>query len=279
MSTWSRYEGRRLGGARRRQGLRASLGAWALLAVSVAWTSHTLASDIAKEQRWAEQIEAGLFEGKMLWLDAAGQRFLSILTPATGEPRGGVLLMHGIGVHPDWPTVINPLRIGLAAQGWTTLSLQMPILGNERLARDYVSLLAEVPARIETGVATLESLGLEPIVAVAHSMGSAMTSHYLAHHAASGIEAFVGIGMGADRPYPELDNAVSLRALALPVLDLYGEHDLESVVTTAQARAAAAADNDRYAQVEVAGADHFFDGFEVELLDVVLTWLERNRGR
>lgn len=268
------------GGARRRQGLRASLGAWVLLTVSVAWAPHALASDIAKEHRWAEQIEAGLFEGEMLWLDAAGQRFLSVLTPATGEPRGGVLLMHGIGVHPDWPTVINPLRVGLAAQGWTTLSLQMPILGNENLARDYVPLLAEVPARIEAGVATLERLGLEPIVAVGHSMGSAMTSHYLAHHAASRIEAFVGIGMGADRPAdPELDNAVSLRALALPVLDLFGEYDLESVVTTAQARAAAARDNDRYTQVEVAGADHFFDGFEAELLDVVLTWLERNRGR
>ncbi len=267
------------GGARSRHGLRVLLGAWVLLAASPACTPPVLASDIAKEQRWAEQIEAGLFEGEMLWLDAAGQRFLSVLTPATGEPRGGVLLMHGIGVHPDWPSVINPLRIGLAAQGWTTLSLQMPVLGNEKLARDYVPLLAEVPARIEAGVATLERLGLEPIVAVGHSMGSSMTTHYLAHHADSGIDAFVGIGMSADRPHPELDNAVSLRALALPVLDLYGEHDLESVVTTAQARAVAAADNHRYTQVETAGADHFFEGSEAELLDAVVSWLERNRGR
>jgi hypothetical protein len=39
-----------------------------------------------------------------------------------------------MGAHPDWPEVIQPLHSGLPESGWTTLSVQMPILANDARA-------------------------------------------------------------------------------------------------------------------------------------------------
>ncbi|MDH3389128.1 MAG: alpha/beta hydrolase family protein, partial [Gammaproteobacteria bacterium] len=106
-------------------------------------------SDTAKEQRWAEQVVDGLLDGDAVWLlDDIGHEFLGILTE--GEARSGraVILVHGIGVHPNWPDVIYPLREGLLAQGITSLSIQMPILENDADPREYGLLFAEVPGRI-----------------------------------------------------------------------------------------------------------------------------------
>jgi pimeloyl-ACP methyl ester carboxylesterase len=246
---------------------------FALLLLSAA----ACASDTAKEKRWADQIVDGIFDGAPEWLEADGHRFLAIYTPAQGDKtKGAAIILHGIGVHPDWPQVVNPLRVRLPARGWTTLSLQMPILANEADAKDYVPLFKEVAPRIEAGIAFLEAQGTEPIVIVAHSMGAAMGSYYLAAHPDTPVKAFVGIGMSGNRASPELDNVVSLAKIRLPVLDLYGSDDLDAVVGSAADRAAAAvsAGNNAYKQVEGAGANHFFDGYESELVDAVSEWLD-----
>ena len=84
------------------------------------------AQDYAREKRWADEVVPGLVVGDALWLEtAAGRRFLAIHAPAA-KPRGAVVLVHGIGVHPDYG-VVGMLRSKLADQGWTTLSIQMPV--------------------------------------------------------------------------------------------------------------------------------------------------------
>ena len=89
------------------------------------------ASDLAKEKRWAEQIVDAIFDGEPITLKDGELEFLAIYTPsATDNTVDAAIIMHGLGVHPDWDQVVRPLRTGLPAQGWTTLSLQMPILAN-----------------------------------------------------------------------------------------------------------------------------------------------------
>ncbi len=67
-----------------------------------------------------------------------------------------------------------------------------------------------------------------------------------------------------------------LQDIKLPILDLYGENDLESVIKTAPDRRKAAAGNPGYQQIMVPGADHFFDGEETQLLAEVTRWLENS---
>ncbi len=233
-----------------------------------------IASDKAKEQRWANQIVDQLIEGEPAWLEAGEDRFLAILTEAEGEPRGTVILMHGIGVHPNWPQVIYPLRTELPRLGWTTLSLQMPVLPNEAGSEEYIPLFAEVGPRIDAALAYLADRDLLPAALVAHSLGAGMAGYYLRGARPGGaVNAFVGIGIGGRTDAGVNDAATSLAQIELPVLDLYGESDLDDVLAGVDRRFAAGSQNPRYEQRIARGANHFFDCHEAELVTTVDAWL------
>ncbi len=236
-------------------------------------------SDEAKEKRWAEQIVDSLLVGEAVWLPVDKRQFLAIHAESTAaKTQGAAIILHGIGAHPDWPEVINPLRSELPEYGWATLSLQMPILPNDARAADYVPLLDEVSPRIDAAIAYLNKQGIRNIVLIAHSLGTAMASYYLASNPDSPIRAYVGISMIEDTDDTALSNVAYLTRLKLPVLDIYGYRDLDSVTKNAKARrqAAAMAKNKRYRQVVIEDADHFYTGKEGKLIKRIRGWLRKN---
>jgi pimeloyl-ACP methyl ester carboxylesterase len=243
--------------------------------------NSAFASDTAKEKRWADQIVDGLIVGEAAWLQADGHKFLGIYAEhETDKPNGAVIVLHGSGVHPDWPDVVQPLRSELPAHGWATLSLQLPILANEADYKDYAPLFAEVPARIKAGIAYLNQNNYHNIAIVAHSLGSSMAASHLAKDP-GGIVAFAAIGMSVyDGADPRMDNIAALEKIKLPVLDLYGSQDLEPVLNSVKdrARAGRKAGNKDYRQVEVTGANHFFQGLEADLVRRVKSWLSQFAG-
>jgi len=235
-------------------------------------TVPLIASDQAKEKRWAEQIEEGLLDGAIVMLNEGEHAFLSIFTPAQGNTDTAVILLHGTGAHPDWPQVINPLRVSLPEKGWSTLSLQLPILANDAEYKDYLPLMKEVPGRIDAGIEFLQKNNVNKVFIVAHSMGTEMASYYLVQKAPSAlIKGYIGIGMSAD-------NSRYLSTINLPVLDLYGENDLEGILASANARAKAAVKNKSFSQKIVPDADHFFNDQESELLKIVADWLNKTKN-
>jgi pimeloyl-ACP methyl ester carboxylesterase len=232
------------------------------------------ASDLDKEKRWADQIVDALIDGDAVWLKADGVEFLGIHTEATGPVGRAALVLHGIGVHPNWPQVVYPLRTRLPEAGWSTLAIQMPILPNEAEAKDYAPLFEEVAPRIDAGIAYLREHGAEEVVIVAHSLGAAMASDYLAGHP-DAVAAYVGIGMSGGAESARMDNVRTLAKVRVPVLDVYGENDLPAVLSTAEQRARAAQNggNGAYSQVQMVQADHFFEGYEGALVATVTEWL------
>ena len=239
----------------------------ALLATGSPLAEPTGGADLAKEQRWREQIVDSLLDGEAVDLRADELTFLGIYTEAD-EPTGrAAIIVHGIGVHPDWPQVVQPLRTRLPAEGWSTLSIQMPVLPNQAEPKDYDALMAEVAPRFDAARAFLREQGAEQIVIVAHSMGARMANHYLAGHPA-GIDAYVAIGTSGGA------GGEQMAAIKLPMLDLYGQQDLPGVVGGAAARRAAGAANPGYAQAVVPGAEHFFDRREEALVGTVVEWLD-----
>ena len=115
-------------------------------------SSTSFSSDIEKEKRWASQITDSLMDGEAVFLNDGTNNFLSLDMPAEKKSDVGVLVMHGIGLHPDWPQVVNPLRVGLSEAGWHTLSLQMPVLKNSATGQDYLPLMKDVAPRIEAAI-------------------------------------------------------------------------------------------------------------------------------
>ncbi len=182
--------------------------------------------------------------------------------------------MHGTGVHPNWNQVIQPLRVEMAARGWHTISIQMPVLANEASHDDYAPLFIEVPPRIDAAVAHLQNIGIEDIVLVGHSLGSLMTSYYLSTSTNDAIKGFVAIGMPGGSSNDQMNSLKTLPKIRVPILDLYGSNDLPDVLENIRAKQQAVK-RANIEQIEVEGANHFFDDYEDQLVNSVNDWLSR----
>ena len=237
------------------------------------------ASDLAKEKRWADQIVDSLLVGEAEWLTVNKQKVLSIYTESsTDMTQGGAIVLHGIGIHPNWPEIVHPLRSQLPDHGWATLSVQLPILPNEAEPPEYAPLFDEVAPRLQAAIAFLKAKGIKNIVIVAHSLGAAMATDYLANGKPDrAVRAFVGIGMNQSAN-PRMDPATSIANIKIPILDIYGSRDLDGVLASAKARRTAAkkSGHPAFQQLKVEGADHFFNGKDDILVKRVRGWLTRN---
>jgi pimeloyl-ACP methyl ester carboxylesterase len=243
----------------------------------LAWSGAVAASDTEKEKRWSQQFVDDLVVGEPLQLKAGTAEFTCIFTEASTKPTShAVILAHGIGVHPDWPEIINPLRSELPEKGWSTLSIQMPILANDAPLQDYLPLFDEAGPRIEAAVSFLRNRGNQTIVLIGHSLGAAMAASYLANNPQHGLQGLVVIGLGVIDLDDRMNGVLALEKIQVPVLDLYGSNDLATVLDSVKARASAArtASNTNYRQIEVEDADHFFTGLEDTLNHHVSGWLK-----
>lgn len=226
-------------------------------------SSGVQAADYAREKRWADEITPSILVGEPVELSAQGRKFLAILTPAE-KPRAGVIVVHGLGVHPDW-NMIGVLRTGLPQAGYTTLSIQMPVLGANAQADAYKVTFPEAARRLKSAVDYLNKKGIDRVAIVSHSMGAAMTRYYLSKNPSAPVQAWVSIGISTPRPYAQLK---------LPILDLYGAEDLPAVLTNAEARATELNANPASKQVVSPATDHFFNNRDAELVKYVKDYLD-----
>lgn len=219
------------------------------------------AADYAREKKWADEITPGIVVGEPLYLDAAGHKFLGLYAEAP-KARAAVIVVHGLGVHPDWE-LIGVLRSQLAERGYTTLSVQMPVLAADAKAEQYPSTFDEADARLQAAAVFLKARGYGRVAIVSHSMGSRMSRHYLAGHPDASIAAWVAIGMPGD----------GYRGIRVPVLDLYGERDMPAVLAGAKQRAASLQVKGSR-QIAAPDADHFFNNRDAELIRDVAGFLD-----
>ena len=190
-------------------------------------------------------FEKGLQQGKPVWLEAGGEKFFAIYMQEThGNTQGGIILLHDLGNHPDWPEVISPIRTRLPELGWSTLSIQMPVLEANANLDEYSKVFDKVPDRIKAAIDFLQKNNIGNIVIVGQGLGAAMGASYLVkagNRSQSGITGFIGISMSAPEGIDERMNTPKLlENITVPVFDIYGELDDASVVLSAPERAAAA---------------------------------------
>lgn len=238
-----------------------------LLLIAFATLAH--AADYGREQRWADEVVPGIVVGDAVWLEAAGRKFLGILTPAK-DAKGAVIVVHGSGIHPDWG-LNGTLRAALAERGYTTLSIQMPVLAADAKHDEYPATFPEAGARIAAAIAYLQGQGAKKTAIVSHSMGSRMVNDFIVGKPDAPLFAWVSLGIssGELRPAP----------IRYPVLDLYGETDFPQVVAGAPKRADWIRGIKGSAQIMIPGADHFFAGKESAMTDAVAVFLNRAVGR
>lgn len=239
------------------------------------------AYDNSREILIAERLEERIKLGKPMWLESGNGEFFVIRTEQmTREPQGAVVLLHGIGAHPDWPVVISQLRKSLPQQGWSTLSVQLPVLPPEHAIADYGKTLDEARRRIGTALEYLREQQIEPVVIIGYSFGAATAFSYSAslQETPSDLLGVVGISAVA-QPFmrPPVDLLAEIEGVKIPVLDIYGSRDFPEIVDSAADRRLAArkGENPWYQQIEIEGADHNYSGLGNVLSKRISGWLKK----
>lgn len=213
--------------------------------------------DFAREQRWADEIVPGLVLGDAVRLETASKRnFLGIFADAANS-RGAIILMHGSGVHPDF-AIVGHLRSLLNDAGFTTLSIQMPVLAADAQAEDYRGVFAQANERIAAAIEYLHAKKQGCIAIVSHSMGARMALDFLKRNPTVPLAAWVPLAISDG-------DLGGLPRVAFPVFDVYAERDFEVVLAKSNDRAAVVRALPGSRQVMVFGADHFFAGREREV--------------
>ena len=240
----------------------------------------SFASDAAKEKRWADQVVDSIMVGDVEWLKTGKSKVLSLYTEYTTEKaKGAVIVLHGIGVHPNWDQIIRPLRSQLPDFGWSTLSIQMPILANDAEYSEYVPLFSGIAPRINAAVKSLKAKGINNIVIIGHSMGATMGAYYMSQKPDKAITGFVSVGStGRMFKDPAKNYFKSLEKIKVPTVDIYGAIDLPEVIASSKRKKqiATKAGNKAYSQIKIPGANHFFNNKDDVLIKRVRGWLLKN---
>lgn len=258
------------------------------------------------EQRLIEQLSRQLAQGEVASLQVGDHKVFAIFSETiTGSAQGGAILLHDNGAHANWPAVIEPLRKGLPQFGWSTLSLQLPLVSGETLV-GYSAALSEIFSRIKAATDFLHAKGITNIVIIGDGMGAIAAAAYAASADAAQIKAFVGINVGyfkgADA---KIDTLALIEKITMPMLDIFGTSARVEVVGSAETRATAAKkagikafqsqklDSFKqsavartpfvdktgyiaYRQMKIIGADSGFTAMEDLLLKRIVGWLRKH---
>lgn len=221
------------------------------------------AADYAREKRWADEVLPAVLVGDPVWLEDGPHKFLALHTQAP-KAKAAVILVHGNGVHPDWG-LIGMLRQQLPDAGYTTLSVQMPVLRADAKTEEYTPLFPEASRRLQKAVAFLKDKGYAKVAIVSHSLGCSMSTIFLHGQGGNDVNTWVALNMSGNEDWSDLK---------LPILDLYGANDLPHVLKSAPQRAKSLK-NTASKQIKMENADHFFEGQDAALLEKVKNHLDK----
>ena len=222
------------------------------------------AADYAREQRWADEITPAIVVGEALYLQQKNQHKFLVLYTENVKATMGLVIVHGMGLHPDWG-MINTLRQDLVEEGYSTLSIQMPVLAADADFRAYPAVFSEAAERIQHAVSFLKTNGYKRIALVSHSNGSRMTRVYMMQNPLE-VTAWVALSLTQGDTYAGIN---------APILDLYGEKDLPHVLSSVSKRKNSLL-NIKSNQVVINGGDHFFIDHENEMLKAVSDFLKNH---
>ncbi len=241
--------------------------------------------ELSREQKIADNLTRIADADEITGLQALGGRFIGLYKSASsgeiskpGETNGVVILVHGMGAHPDWPDVISPLRKQLAEYGWSTFSIQMPILSPEEPIAEYGNILKIATSRIRSAVDYLHAWEMRPIILLGYGFGATQAASFLASDNSESVAAFVSVSMLSQKFIrPVLDVYKFIGKIGIPILDIYAQNDLDNNRRGIDDRRLAASKNSHvlFQQIEFQQAGHYYLGVENALAAQIHIWLQQ----
>ena len=232
----------------------------------LAMCAPAIAMDYEREKRWSDQIVPAVLVGDPVWIkQKSGHEFLGLYTVAD-KPRGAVVIGHGRGWNPDFE-LYGALRTRIAEAGYTTLSIQLPVLGPGAKVGDYIPTYGDGAERYELAAKFLRDKGYKNVGIVSHSLGATMANYYLIKADEVPVKAWVFIGI--------INGLEEMFRIKIPVLDVFGSKDWEITQVGAYERKKQIDKVPGSQQVVIPDALHFFEGKEDQLVKVVVGFLDQ----
>lgn len=237
-----------------------------------------IAPDAGREQAIVDAVSARVPAAEVLLLEVEKAKVLALYKEQTGrEPRGAVLLLHAMDDTADEPGLIHALRTELPAAGWSTLSLQLPVLPAGSPREAYGGTQEAARKRIAAALARLAELRPESIAIVGQELGASLALATAA--GAREVRGVVALSLSsADGLNPPAVTVPAMHELKLPLLDISGEFadPAQRRLTDQRASAARAAQHTGYSQTIVPGVDDMLDGATEAVVARVRAWLDRH---
>ena len=224
------------------------------------------AQDYEREARWAQETLATLMVGEAVQIEQKnGHRFLGLYTRAA-KPRGAVIIAHGRGWGPDFE-LYGALRTMLADAGYSTLSIQLPVLPGTAKIGDYLPMFPDSTERFTLAAEWLRAKGYQQVAIVSHSLGATMANQYLITTPDPAVDAWVFISI--------INGLEDMFRIKIPVLDVYGTLDWQVTRYGGEERRTQILKVAGSEQVVIQGAEHFFERQTDELTRVIAGFLGR----
>ncbi|SBS28000.1 hypothetical protein MSP8887_00939 [Marinomonas spartinae] len=185
-------------------------------------------------------------------LNADNTPFLTLYRESqTRDTEGCVILLPSDNEHPDWPTVIAPLRNALPQYSWCTISMEIPDItpranaittfpepsfpttssstsntATDNNSSENTKNSTELPNqkvvfdRLQAVITEAKQKGAKQIVLVGYGTGAAYAMTYLATNPQA-ANALAIINVDTAKPITDYQLAQQIRQINVPILDYY----------------------------------------------------------
>ena len=241
------------------------------LTIPFLFASNLLADsfpDYSRENNINEQITSFVFDSDIIEISSQLENKFNLVSYINSSDDISILLLHGRGLHPTEPNVINPLRTHLLDKNYNVYSLQLPVLSRGKTYNDYFKIFNYSDSRIQSSIDYMSS---KKIFIIAHSCGAHMLLSFMKNNSPKNIAGIILIGAGAvDKDQFMLDD-IDLSYYKGSLLNIYGEYDHNSVKSFANSLKS---EYPVFESLEVQDADHNYLNEPEILIELVNQWLK-----
>jgi len=225
--------------------------------------------DYARETSLNYQSESTSFDSEFTTLlSNKGEKF-NLLYHEDESKDQAILLLHGRGLYPNEPLVMNPL-IEILNKEYNVYSIQLPVLKKNATYSEYVKLFSYSDSRIKKTLNYIETTSSK-IIVIAHSCGAHMLSSFLKKYQ-NKIHKVILISAGAvdkdQMPLPYYDYSL----FDGQILNILGDKDHNSVKHFAEYILSLNIKN--FQNIIISDAGHYYKGKISSLATQVNKWLK-----
>ena len=225
--------------------------------------------DYARETSLNYQSESTSFDSEFTTLlSNKGEKFNLLYHEDESEDQA-ILLLHGRGLYPNEPLVMNPL-IEILNKEYNVYSIQLPVLKKNATYSEYVKLFSYSDSRIKKTLNYIETTSSK-IIVIAHSCGTHMLSSFLKKYQ-NKIHKVILISAGAvdkdQTPLPYYDYSL----FDGQILNILGDKDHNSVKHFAEYILSRNIKN--FQNIIIADEGHYYKGKISSLATQVNKWLK-----